>query len=217
MSTGETRPRPRPKTVPEWRDVRRERYRNAGDKGGLRVLPVKVVDSDAFNELSKSAKIVLMLSLCQLDYWGKKFHKYQPKRDSSIGPLRHDGRFSLPSNLLKERGIKSSETIAESRKELVAAGFWETVETGSLYNTAVLRWSDNWLLYNQKSLTERKQLDKSAKQPGYCHYPNIVQHNEAVRASKAGGSSFTDQQGSITDHQEEESLKQLELFPELAA
>jgi hypothetical protein len=69
MPTNETRPRPRPKAVPEWRDVRRERYRNAGDKSGFRVLPTKVLDSDAFNELSKSAKIVLMLSLGQLDYW----------------------------------------------------------------------------------------------------------------------------------------------------
>jgi hypothetical protein len=154
MSNSETRPRPRPKTVPEWRDVRRERYKNAGNSGGFRVLPVKVVDSDAFNELSKSAKIVLMLSLCQLDYWTQKKHRHLPKRDSSIGPLRHDGRFSLPSNLLKERGIKSSETIAEVRKELIAAGFWETVETGSLYNTGVFRWSDKWLLYNQKSVKD---------------------------------------------------------------
>jgi hypothetical protein len=216
MSISETRPRPRPKTVPEWRDVRRERYRNAGNSGGFRVLPVKVVDSDAFNELSKSAKIVLMLSLCQLDYWHTK-HRHLPRRDSSIGPLRNDGRFSLPSNLLKERGIKSSETIAEARKELVVAGFWETLETGSLYNTAVLRWSENWLLYNQKSRIERKQLDKNAKQPGYCHYPNIVKHNEDIRTSKAGGSSFTDQQSSMTDPQEEDTLQQLELFPQLAA
>jgi hypothetical protein len=155
MSNNETRPRPRPrpKTVPEWRDARRERYRIAGNSGGFRVLPVKVVDSDAFNELSKSAKLVLIISLSQLDYWTKK-HKYLPKRDSSIGPLRQDGRFSLPSNLLKERGIKSSETIAEARKELVAAGFWETVETVSLYNTGVFRWSDQWLVYNQKSVKD---------------------------------------------------------------
>jgi hypothetical protein len=214
--SNETRPKPRPKTVAEWRDVRRERCRKAGDNGGFRVLPVKVVDSDAFTELSKSGKIVLMLSLCQLDYWTKK-HKYLPKRDSSIGPLRHDGRFSLPSNLLKERGIKSSETIAETRKELVAAGFWETVETGSLYNTGVFRWSDNWLVYNQKSLAQRKQLDPKAKQPGYCHYPYIEQYNEAIRIKKAGGSSISIQLDSSTDHQEKDTPLQLELFPQLAA
>jgi hypothetical protein len=217
MSNNETRPRPRPKTVPEWRDVRRERYRNAGNSGGFRVLPVKVVDSDAFNELSKSGKIVLMLSLCQLDYWTKKHHGYLPRRDSSIGPLRHDGRFSLPSNLLKERGIKSSETIAEARKELVAAGFWETVETGSLYNTGVFRWSDKWIVYNQKSLKERKQLDPKAKQPGYCHYPYIEQYNEATRIKKAGGSSISIQLDSSTDHREEDTPLQLELFPSLVA
>jgi hypothetical protein len=72
MSNNGTRPRPRPKPVGEWKEARRERYRNAGDKGGFRLLPVKVLDSDAFNELSKSAKIVLIISRGQLDYWQKK-------------------------------------------------------------------------------------------------------------------------------------------------
>ncbi|MGO9569160.1 MAG: hypothetical protein ACLP5H_16625 [Desulfomonilaceae bacterium] len=144
------KPRPRPKTEADWREVRRQRYRDGGDKGGFRVLPVKVLDSDAFNELSKSAKLVLIISLSQIDYWQKKYHKTVPRRDSSIGALRNDGRFSLPSNLLKERGIKGSDTIAAARKEIVAAGFWETVETGTLHNSGVFRWSDNWLTYNQK-------------------------------------------------------------------
>jgi len=75
-----------------------------------------------------------------------------PGRDSAIGQLRKDEQFSLPSNLLKERGISDTDTIARARKELIAAGFWETVETGSLYNTGVFRWSDKWLVYNQKSV-----------------------------------------------------------------
>ena len=57
----ETKPRPRPRTVEEWREARRQRYRQAGDKGGFRVLPTKVIDSDAFNELSKSGKRVLIV------------------------------------------------------------------------------------------------------------------------------------------------------------
>ncbi len=61
MSTKETKPRPRPRTVEEWREARRQRYRQAGDKGGFRVLPTKVIDSDAFNELSKSGKLVLIV------------------------------------------------------------------------------------------------------------------------------------------------------------
>jgi hypothetical protein len=115
---------PKPKTVEDWREKRKEKYRNAGDKGGFRVLPIKVLESDPFNELSKSAKIVLIVSLSQLDYWVKKNHKGLPKRESSIGPLRNDGCFSLPSNLLKERGIKGTDTIARVRKELIEAGFW---------------------------------------------------------------------------------------------
>ena len=177
MYNNGTRPRPRPKTVGEWKEARKERYRNSGSKGGFRLLPVKVLDSDAFNELSKSAKLVLILSLSQLDYWQKKKHKGLPQRDSSIGPLRNDGCFSLPNNLLIERGIKGTDTIARIRKELIAAGFWETVQTGSLFNSGVFRWSDNWLTYNQKSLEERKQCDSSVLPAGFCHYPNIVKFN----------------------------------------
>jgi hypothetical protein len=210
------KPRPRPKSVAEWRDKRRERYGNAGDSGGFRLLPVKVLDSDAFNELSKSGKLVLIFSLSQIDYWVKKYHKNHPRRESSIGPLRNDARFSLPSNLLKERGIKSSETIAEARRELVAAGFWEVVETGTLYNTGVFRWSDNWLTYNQRSVTDRKRLDPKAKPTGYCHYPNIIQHNEGTLTSKAGGSSFTDKQGSNANPHKACTDMQLELFAQPA-
>jgi hypothetical protein len=210
------KPRPRPKTEAEWREVRRERYRNAGDKGGFRVLPSKVLDSDAFNELSKSSKLVLIISLSQVDYWSKK-HKHIPKRESSIGPLRNDGRFSLPSNLLKERKIRGTDTIAAARREVVAAGFWETVETGTLHNSGVFRWSDNWLTYNQKPVAKRNTLDPSAKAPGYCHYPNIVEYNEHIKAQKAselGISSHQDQVYYISGGNE---YVQLELFEELAA
>ncbi len=217
MSYSDIKPRPRPKTVEEWREKRRERYRNSVNNGGFRLLPVRVLDSDAFNELSKSAKLVLIISLSQVDYWSKK-HKHIPKRESSIGPLRNKGQFSLPSNLLKERGIKSSQTIAEARKEIVAAGFWETLETGSLCNTAVFSWSDNWLTYNQKPVAKRKSLDPDAKAPGYCHYPNITKYNEQIKAQKAS------ELENSSEHQDEEyyifggsDYAQLELFEELVA
>jgi len=211
----ETKPRPRPKTVAEWREARRQRYRNGGEKSGFRVLPSKVLDSDAFNELSKSSKLVLIISLSQIDYW-RKAHKHVQRRESSIGWLRNDGRFSLPSNLLKERGIKSSETIAETRKELVAAGFWEVVETGTLYNSGVFRWSDNWLTYNQNSQWKRKRIDPSSKATGYCHYPNITRYNDQIKTQKAP--KLDD-----LSHQEQEYISlghehvQLELFGELSA
>ena len=127
------------------------------------------------------------------------------------------GSFSLPSNLLKERGIRGSDTIAAARKEIVAAGFWETVETGTLHNTGVFRWSDNWLTYNQKPLAKRKSLDPSAKAPGYCHYPNIAEYNDQVKAQRASElDNFTHQDqvyyiSGGNDH------VQLELFEELAA
>jgi len=179
------KPRPRPKTEAEWREVRRQRYRDAGDKGGFRFLPTKALDSDAFNELSESSKLVLIISLSQVDYWVKRYHKHLPSRNSSIGPLRNDGRFCLPSNLLKERRIRGTYTIAAARKELIAAGFWETIETGTLHNTGVFRWSDNWLTYNQNPLADRKKIDPGAKAPGYCHYPNIIEYNYQIKAQRA--------------------------------
>jgi hypothetical protein len=219
MSNGITKPKPRPRTVEEWREKRKKRYSNDGDKGGFRILPRKVFDSDAFNELSKSAKLVLILSLDQLDYWLKKKHKGQPKRDSTVGALRNDGRFSLPNNLIKERGISGSETVAKTRREIVAAGFWETVETGTLQQSGIFRWSDNWVAYNQRSVHDRMRIDASAKAPGHCLYPNITRYNEARRGDDA------DQQDSEPKpDQENDTLNpkfkfpvQLELFPELAA
>ena len=87
MSTNQTNPKPRPRTVEEWREIRRERYRNGGKSGGWRILPRKVLYSDAFNELSKSAKLTLILSLDQLDYWINKKHKGQRYRESSVEPV----------------------------------------------------------------------------------------------------------------------------------
>jgi hypothetical protein len=219
MSNGTTKPKPRPRTVEDWREKRKKRYANDGGKSGFRILPRKVLDSDAFNELSKSAKLVLILSLDQLDYWFNKKHKGLPKRDSTIGPLRNDGRFSLPNNLLKERGITAPDTIAKARRELVAAGFWETVETGTLQQSGIFRWSDNWVNYNQRSVHDRKRIDVGAKKPGYCLYPNITRYNEARQADIA-----YQQDSEPKTNKEDDALNpelkfpvQTELFPELAA
>ncbi len=211
----ETKPRPRPRTVAQWKEVRRERYRRAGNNGGFRVLPTKVIDSDAFNELSKSAKIVLILSLYQLDYW-HKMHRGVPKRETSVGPLRNEGRFSLPNNLLKERGIKGEDTIARVRRELVAAGFWETEQTGSLLQTGIFRWSDNWLCYNQRSVEVRKQIDPEQMPPGCCLYPNITKYNAERQASndvhrRSQAPTHND------THEEHEYPAQIQLFPEVVA
>ena len=219
MSNGTTKPKPRPRSVEDWREKRKKRYGNDGGKGGFRILPRRVLDSDAFNELSKSAKLVLILSLDQLDYWLNKKHKGQPKLDSTVGLLRNDGRFSLPNNLLKERGINGSDTIAKARRELVVAGFWETVETGTLQQSGVFRWSDNWVTYNQRSIYDRMDMDAGAKAPGYCHYPNIVRFNEARQASTTDHQDSEYKPGQEDDLLDEEfrSPVQLELFPELAA
>ncbi|MBI5249092.1 MAG: hypothetical protein HY912_06325 [Desulfomonile tiedjei] len=218
MSNGTTKPKPRPRTVEEWGEKRKKRYANDGGKGGFRILPRKVFDSDAFNELSKSSKLVLILSLDQLDYWYKK-NKGEPKRDSSVGPLRNDGCFSLPSNFLKERGISGSDTIAKARRELVAAGFWETVQTGTLLQSGIFRWSDKWVTYNQRSVHDRKKIETGAKAPGYCLYPNISRYNEARQVAdferEHSGTNTDTEPGAPKP--ELELPFQLELLPELAA
>ncbi len=219
MSNATTKPKPRPQSVGEWREKRKKRYGNGGDNGGFRILPRKVLDSDAFNELSKSSKLVLILSLDQLDYWNKKKHRGENKRNSTVGPLRNDGRFSLPNNLLKERGIKAPDTIARTRRELVAAGFWETVQTGTLLQSGIFKWSDNWVTYNQKSTYDRVKMDAGAKAPGYCYYPNITRYNEARRADIADQRNLESKPGQEDDalNPEHKFPVQLELFPDLAA
>jgi hypothetical protein len=87
MSNGTTKPKPRPRSVEEWREKRKNRYGNDGRNGGFSILPRRVLDSDAFNELTKSAKLVLILSLDQLDYWYKKKYKGEFKRLSTVGPV----------------------------------------------------------------------------------------------------------------------------------
>ncbi len=63
MSNNDIKPRPRQKSEAEWGESRRERYRNAGSNDGFKFLFSKVLDSDAFNELSKSTKLMLIISL----------------------------------------------------------------------------------------------------------------------------------------------------------
>jgi hypothetical protein len=168
----------KPRTVEQWKEARQHNYGHAGSNGGFRILPAKVLESDAFNELSKSEKLILIYSLAQLDYWSKKKHKGHPKRDTTIGALRNDGMFSLPNNYLIEKGIKGTDTIARAREKLQAVGFWETVQTGDVSKTGIYRWSDNWILYNQKPAHERQQIDNSARKTGHCLYPNILQFNK---------------------------------------
>lgn len=219
MATTTTKSKPRPRSVEEWKTKRKERYGNGGNNGGFRILPRKVLDSDAFNGLSKSAKLVLILSLDQLDYWQRKKHRGQSHRNSSVGPLRNNGRFSLPNNLLKERGISGSDTIAKARREIVAAGFWETVETGSLLQAGVFRWSDNWMKYDQKSQNNREDIGGAAIPPGYCHYPNIHRYNDNRRGHLADYAHSepkpVQENGSL--NREPDTPVQLELFPELGA
>jgi hypothetical protein len=220
MTNGTTKPKPRPRSVEEWREKRKKRYSNGGDQGGFRILPRRVLDSDAFNELTKSAKLVLILSLDQLDYWYKKKHKGEFKRNSTVGLWRNDGRFSLPSNLLKERGVTGSDTIAKTRRELVAAGFWETVETGTLQRPGIFRWSDNnWVTYNQRSVHDRKRIASGAMKSGHCLYPNITRYNETRRADIADQQELEPKPGQESGPLNEEFRfpVQLELFPELAA
>jgi len=56
--------------------------------GGFRILPSRVIDSDALNILSHCAKILLILSLSQLDYWTKIKNKHIPRRDSSLRTIK---------------------------------------------------------------------------------------------------------------------------------
>jgi len=83
----------------------------------------------------------------------------------------------LPNNLFKEQGINGSDTIARVRRAPVAAGFWKTVQTGTLQQSAIFRWSDNGVTYNRRSVHDRMIMDAGAKTPAYCLCPNIIRFN----------------------------------------
>jgi hypothetical protein len=93
----------------------------------------------------------------------------------------------------------------------------ETVETGSLYNTGVFRWSDGWLTYDQKSQAKRKRIDSSAKAPGYCNCPNITKYNNQIKAQKASELDISTHQDQVYYISEGNDYAQLELFEEQAA
>jgi hypothetical protein len=111
-----------------------------------------------------------------------------------------------------------THTQQRRAKELVAAGFWETVHTGSLFNAGVFRWSDNWLRYNQKPVLQRKQCDGGVLPAGFCHYPNIVKFNQEFsgRSSARDSLGNSEESGNSGTLVQPEAL-QLELFPELVA
>ena len=219
MSTETTKPKPRPRSVEEWREKRKKRYGNGGDNGGFRILPRKVLDSDAFNELSKSAKLVLILSLDQLDYWLKKKHKGQPKRDSTVGLCVMTGAF--PCRTTCSRNVESMARIPlpSLRENSWQQDSGRPSKQEPLQQSGVFRWSDNWVTYNQRSIHDRMSMATHAKAPGYCHYPNIERYNEArqARSTDLQYSEIINAQKDDAINPEPEFLVQLELFAELAA
>lgn len=201
--------KPRPKTVEEWRS---ERRRKAKQEGGYVLIPMEMWNSEAFHALKKAEKLILMECMAQLRYAPKSSKKREkiPKASlfkCGLGHLLNKGEFGLPTKYLQERGIKGEDTISRAKKRLVELGFIDVVDQGTFAKAGRFRYSDRWRSYNAGELfKESGSPVYDGPLPGYCHYPNIVEHNKARAQQDPTGTLNEDQTGGYI---------QLELFPEL--
>lgn len=153
---------------------------------GLRPDPDGDVERRGFHELKKAEKLILLECLSQLRYaTGSKKKGLKIPKDQlfecSLGCLLNRGEFGLPTKYLQERGIKGEDTIARAKKRLVQVGFMDVVTQGSFAKGGRFRYSDRWRTYNSGALLSEHGVPLyDGPLPGFCHYPNIIKHNQAI-------------------------------------
>jgi len=136
--------KPKPKTVEQCRAEIRERAKH---EGGYVLIPYEMFFSEAYEQLSKSERLMLFEALAQLRYAPKKKAKRAKYPSSSLyrcglGVLLKNGEFCLPTNYLKARGITGDATIARGKRQLVRYGFMDVVEQGDFAHASRFRYSD---------------------------------------------------------------------------
>jgi hypothetical protein len=173
--------KPKPKTIKEWRE---ERLKKARQEGGFIVIPMELWNGEAFHDLTKSEKLILLECFAQLRYAPKSKKKrnqlnQQKILECGLGRLLNNGEFGLPTRYLQERGIKGEDTIARAKKRLVQIGFLDVVTPGAFNKAARFRYSDRWRTYKSGELDHPEgSCSYKGPLPGYCHYPNIIRHNK---------------------------------------
>jgi hypothetical protein len=174
-----------PKTIEDWR---KERLKKAKREGGYVLIPMELLNGEAFHALSKSEKLILIECLAQLRYAPKSQKKRKALTDQrlfkcGLGYLLNNGEFGLPTKYLQERGIKGEDTISNAKKRLVQIGFMDVIVQGSFTKAGRFRYSDRWRMYNSgEVMNEKGEPIYDGVLPGYCHYPNIIQFNKNKRA-----------------------------------
>jgi hypothetical protein len=201
--------KPKPKTIEEWRSERRKKAKR---EGGFILIPMELWNGEAFHDLTKAEKLILLECMAQLRYAPTSAKKREKiSKDNlfkcALGHLLNKGEFGLPTKYLQERGIKGEETISKAKRKLVGLGFLDVVQQGSFTKAGRFRYSDRWRSYNAGPLFKEDGTPcYEGPLPGYCHYPNIVQYNVARAQQDLTGILNEDQTGGYA---------QLELFPEL--
>ncbi len=201
----------RPKTIAEWR---KERLRKAKQEKGFILIPMELWNGEAFHALKKSDRLILLECLSQLRYAPRSKNKRLkiPKDqlfECSLGRLLNRGEFGLPTKYLQERGIKGEDTIARAKKRLVALGFMDVVTQGSFAKAGRFRYSDRWRTYNASALmAEKGEPLYDGPLPGFCHYPNIIKHNQAI-----SGPELSSQ---VSQEADDSGYVQLDLFKDYA-
>jgi hypothetical protein len=200
----------KPKTIEEWQ---KERRKKAKQEGGFILIPMELWNGEAFHELSKAEKLILLECMAQVRYAPRNAKKREkiPKDNMfkcSLGHLLNKGEFGLPTKYLQERGIKGEETISKAKKRLVQMGFLDVVEQGSFAKAGRFRYSDRWRTYNCGALFKEDGTPcYDGPLPGYCHYPKIIEYNQ-TRAQKRYNDNL--------DDGETQGYVQLDLFNDYA-
>ncbi len=125
------------KTVEWWEESISEH------KKGVIILYRDMYNSRAFLELSKKPThvLVLLAALNQL------YYKKQGNSGKRRMVVQNGGIVYLTQNLLKVRGVKANQTIAEAKQRLWELGFLDVGETGTLFNASVFQVSERWGKY----------------------------------------------------------------------
>ena len=129
----------KPKSVEEWRA--------RGKKSpGFRLLTREILFSQAFSGLSGSAVKLLLLAWDQVMFEPNNTRNKRDRKRNLGGVMKND-IIVVPHNGAKAVGVTSSATITKARKELIANGFLDVEETGSVHAATRFKISERWRKY----------------------------------------------------------------------
>jgi len=185
-----------PRSQEDWKEVRR--HKNGGK--GILYFERKLFNSEAFKELAKKPKHVLVLLCAVHQLWCEK----KPKNDKNRIRFKDGGRLYLIQNELKERFGMANDTIAKAKKRLVDMGFLDVVEVGDVFHAGVYRWSYRWENYPKGDYHP-----KNARPAGKVVYPEHSLKNPEHPIHKARRQKKQEQEKISVQESNVDSIREL--------